>query len=120
MNKKTDWDSIEFKLGGQTFNPPSFTYAPQDVRERIDILVAKFEDGERRYNYSATLNKIIDSLGHGADPIKIIDQLATIIDEQQLVLTDLLKKCTPPSKIILTREEYERFLKYAPNTDNPS
>lgn len=49
----------------------------KNIKEVMDL----FEDGENRFAMSPMFNKVVCSLMNGADPIKIIDALVKISDE---------------------------------------
>lgn len=58
------------------------------IKNKIDTLISKVNDGESRFQNSSLLNQSIQVLARGGDPIIIIDQLVNIIDEQN----ELIKK----------------------------
>jgi hypothetical protein len=52
------------------------------IKNKIDSLISKVNDGESRFKNSSLLNQSIQVLARGGDPIIIIDHLIKIIDEQ--------------------------------------
>ena len=59
-----------------------------NIKNKIDFLISKVNNGESRFQNSSLLNRSIQVLARGGDPIIIIDQLINIIDEQN----ELIKK----------------------------
>ena len=53
------------------------------IKQNIELLLSKIEDGDSRFVNSAMVNQCVQALARGAEPIGIITNLIDIIDEQQ-------------------------------------
>lgn len=54
----------------------------EDWKKREELL-QKFPDGYKRYQTSALLHNCINAMMNGQDPCLVIDQLITIIENNQ-------------------------------------
>lgn len=59
---------------------------------QIDSYISKFKNGEERYNKSALVNKVINSLASGSNPYEIIDQLCQMNDDINDAFVDYMTK----------------------------
>ena len=57
----------------------------------IPQLLLVFEDGQERYNNEMLLNKCINAIHRGANPIVLLDQVLKIQAETQNQLTEHIK-----------------------------
>ncbi len=53
------------------------------IKQNIEVLLSKVENGDERFRQSAMLNQCVQALARGGEPIGIITQLIGIIEEQQ-------------------------------------
>lgn len=70
------------------------------INERITELIHKFKNGNERYATDSYVNKAINVLARGADPINLLDQILEINSNLMEENLELHKKL--PIKIMVT------------------
>jgi len=87
--------------------------AAKEHYEKIDNMINKCKDGERRFRESGTFHTVITSLAHGAEPINIIDQLVEKIDENQEAMRLMIESGRyKAQRIVIEFPDLEQLVKY--------
>lgn len=70
--------------------------------QKVQAILDKFPDGEKRFRESAIFNNTIMALSADQDPLKIIDQLINIISNTQNELKRVIEDNKPYNKVFIT------------------
>lgn len=73
---------------------------PEEYRQKAEVIVSKFKDGQDRYKKSALFNRVVQSLVRGADPMEMIDQLITITEDTQKAFERYVERDDRPISFI--------------------
>lgn len=83
----------------------------EEYRERYILLAAKFSDKFMEDRKTSNVHaQIFKALAYGVDNYKIIEDLCNMVSDIQNEFKEHLK-WSPPKPIILSKEEYDSFLK---------
>jgi len=63
------------------------------IRANLDTLIEVF--GKERYQNSPTVNKLINELARGTDPVLLLSNVCQIVDDQREMIEKLVTNCVP-------------------------
>lgn len=79
-------------------------FDPFEISRNISKLILQFENGEQRFVESALVNKCIQSLARGSDPILMISDLCKGLEDVQKKRVELAN-LLPVRPITIRKEE---------------